>query len=74
MSPRAASRGATLAVLLVGAGLGFVAGAQPWWRASGQGAAVTQRVDHLLLQHLQQLAQQRGHAGLPAAAACAAGP
>ena len=35
------SRAATLAVLLAGAGLGFVAGAQPWWRASGDGAAVT---------------------------------
>ncbi|MFT4165628.1 MAG: Trp biosynthesis-associated membrane protein [Microlunatus sp.] len=35
------SRAVTLAVLLAGAGLGFVAGAQPWWRASGDGAAVT---------------------------------
>ncbi len=29
-----------MAMLLVGAGIGFVAGAQPWWRASGDGAAV----------------------------------
>lgn len=35
-----ASRATTLAVLLAGAGLGFVASAQPWWRASGDGAAV----------------------------------
>ena len=34
-------RGPTLVVLLVGAGVGFVAAAQPWWRASGAGAAVT---------------------------------
>ena len=32
---------AGLAVLLLGAGLGFVASAQPWWRASGDGAAVS---------------------------------
>ena len=36
-----ASRGSTLAVLLAGAVVGFVASAQPWWRASGDGAAVT---------------------------------
>lgn len=36
-----ASRAATLTVLLAGAGIGFVASAQPWWRASGDGAAVT---------------------------------
>lgn len=35
------NRAATLAILLAGAGLGFIAGAQPWWRASGDGAAVT---------------------------------
>lgn len=35
------TRGTTLAVLLLGAGLGFVASAQPWWRASGDGAAVS---------------------------------
>lgn len=35
------ARGSTLAVLLAGAGLGFVAAAQPWWRAAGAGAAVT---------------------------------
>lgn len=35
------SRATTLTVLLAGAGLGFVASAQPWWRASGDGAAVT---------------------------------
>ena len=38
---RLTGRGPTLAVLLIGAGLGFVAAAQPWWRASGAGAAVT---------------------------------
>lgn len=35
------SRGAVLGLLLLGAGLGFVASAQPWWRATGDGAAVT---------------------------------
>jgi len=35
------NRGTTLAILLAGAGLGFVASAQPWWRASGDGAAVS---------------------------------
>lgn len=35
------SRGSILAVLLAGAAVGFVAGAQPWWRATGDGAAVT---------------------------------
>lgn len=40
MRDRLASRGATLAMLLVGAGLGFVAAARPWWRASGDGADV----------------------------------
>lgn len=35
------SRTTTLAVLLAGAGVGFVASAQPWWRANGDGAAVT---------------------------------
>lgn len=34
-------RGGTLAVLLLGAGLGFAASAQPWWRATGSGASVT---------------------------------
>jgi uncharacterized membrane protein (TIGR02234 family) len=34
-------RGGTLAVLLAGAGVGLVASGQPWWRASGDGAAVT---------------------------------
>ncbi|HEY5786304.1 MAG TPA: Trp biosynthesis-associated membrane protein [Microlunatus sp.] len=38
---RLIGRGPTLAVLLLGAALGFVAAAQPWWRASGAGAAVT---------------------------------
>lgn len=38
---RLTGRGPTLAVLLLGAGLGFVAAAQPWWRASGGDAAVT---------------------------------
>ena len=37
---RLTGRGPTLVVLLLGAGLGFVAAAQPWWRASGTGAAV----------------------------------
>ena len=36
-----ASRATTLAVLVLGAGVGFVASAQPWWRANGDGAAVT---------------------------------
>ena len=40
---RLAGRGPTLAVLLLGAGLGFVAAAQPWWRADGAG--VTERTD-----------------------------
>lgn len=35
------TRGSTLAVLLVGAGVGLVASAQPWWRATGAGAAVS---------------------------------
>ena len=30
---RLTGRGPTLAALLLGAGLGFVAAAQPWWRA-----------------------------------------
>jgi uncharacterized membrane protein (TIGR02234 family) len=34
-------RGGTLAVLLLGAGIGFVASAQPWWQATGSGASVT---------------------------------
>lgn len=34
-------RGTTLAALLLGAGVGFVASSQPWWRASGDGAAVS---------------------------------
>lgn len=34
-------RGPTLTLLLLGAGLGFVGSAQPWWRASGDAAAVT---------------------------------
>jgi uncharacterized membrane protein (TIGR02234 family) len=34
-------RGPTLALLLLGAGIGLVASAQPWWRASGDGASVT---------------------------------
>jgi uncharacterized membrane protein (TIGR02234 family) len=38
---RLTGRGPTLALLLLGAGLGFVAAAQPWWRAGGAGAAVT---------------------------------
>ena len=38
---RLIGRGPTLVVLLLGAGVGFVAAAQPWWRASGAGAAVT---------------------------------
>lgn len=38
---RVLGRGSTLAVLLLGSGVGFVASAQPWWRASGDGAAVT---------------------------------
>jgi uncharacterized membrane protein (TIGR02234 family) len=38
---RVAGRGPTLAALLLGDGLAFVASAQPWWRASGTGAAVT---------------------------------
>jgi uncharacterized membrane protein (TIGR02234 family) len=38
---RLAGRGPTLAVLLLGAGLGFVAAAQPWWRADGAGASVS---------------------------------
>lgn len=38
---RLTGRGPTLVVLLLGAGLGFVAAAQPWWRASGTGAAVS---------------------------------
>ena len=33
--------GAHPRVLLLGAGLGFVAAAQPWWQATGAGAAVT---------------------------------
>lgn len=41
MTKRFLTRGTTLAILLVGAGLGFVASAQPWWRATGDGAAVT---------------------------------
>ncbi len=40
-SERLTGRGATLAVLLVGSGLGFVAAARPWWRAAGAGAAVS---------------------------------
>ena len=35
------TRGTVLGILLLGSGLGFVASAQPWWRASGDGAAVT---------------------------------
>lgn len=38
---RIAGRGPTLALLLLGAGVGFVATAQPWWRADAGGAAVT---------------------------------
>ena len=38
---RLTGRGPTLASLLAGAGLGFVAAAQPWWRASGAGADVS---------------------------------
>lgn len=38
---RLSRRGPVLALLLMGAGLGFVASAQPWWRASGDAAAVT---------------------------------
>lgn len=38
---RLAGRGPTLAALLLGAVLGFVAAAQPWWRADGAGAAVS---------------------------------
>lgn len=38
---RILGRGSTLAVLLIGAAVAFAAGAQPWWRASGDGAAVT---------------------------------
>jgi uncharacterized membrane protein (TIGR02234 family) len=40
-SERLTGRGSTLGALLLGAGVGFVAAAQPWWRASGAGAAVT---------------------------------
>lgn len=36
-----AVRAASLTGLLVGAGLGLVAGAQPWWHAVGQSVAVT---------------------------------
>ena len=38
---RLTGRGPTLGVLLLGAGVAFVAAAQPWWRASGAGAAVS---------------------------------
>jgi len=38
---RLTGRGPTLVVLLLGAGVGFVAAAQPWWQASGAGAAVS---------------------------------
>lgn len=38
---RLTGRGPTLVALLLGAGLGFVAAAQPWWRAAGAGAAVS---------------------------------
>ncbi len=38
---RLTGRGPTLVALLAGAGLGFVAAAQPWWRAAGDGAAVS---------------------------------
>ena len=38
---RLIGRGPTLVGLLLGAGLGFVAAAQPWWRADGAGAAVS---------------------------------
>ncbi|HEU5483677.1 MAG TPA: Trp biosynthesis-associated membrane protein, partial [Microlunatus sp.] len=41
MTPRVPGRAATSLVLLLGAGVGFVASAQPWWQASGDGAAVT---------------------------------
>lgn len=36
-----AVRAASLTGLLIGAGLGLVAGAQPWWRAVGQSVSVT---------------------------------
>jgi uncharacterized membrane protein (TIGR02234 family) len=38
---RLTGRGPTSVGLLLGAGLGFVAAAQPWWRAEGAGAAVS---------------------------------
>ncbi|HEY5981668.1 MAG TPA: Trp biosynthesis-associated membrane protein [Microlunatus sp.] len=38
---RLTGRGPTLVLLLLGAGLGFVAAAQAWWRAGGAGAEVT---------------------------------
>jgi uncharacterized membrane protein (TIGR02234 family) len=38
---RPAGRGPVLAVLLLGAGVGFLACAQPWWRTSGDAAAAT---------------------------------
>ena len=38
--PAAPLRAASLAGLLVGAGLALVAAAQPWWRAIGQGVSV----------------------------------
>jgi len=40
-SERLTGRGPTLVVLLLGAGVAFVAAAQPWWQATGAGAAVT---------------------------------
>lgn len=38
---RTPTRGTALAVLLLGAGVGFVAAAQPWWRAVGDETAVS---------------------------------
>lgn len=38
-----AAKGPTLFALLLGSGVGFVASAQSWWRASGDGVAVSFR-------------------------------